>query len=48
MKCAMILMRFQKFDEGTQLTFFRKPKLIIFPDVLHNQAPQSLISIFMK
>ena len=35
MKCAIILVRFQRFDEGTLSLVLGKPKFVVLADVVH-------------
>jgi hypothetical protein len=42
MKCAIILVRFQRFDEGTTSLILGKPKLITLPDAICSQAAGAL------
>jgi hypothetical protein len=39
MKCAINLIRFQRFDEGTYVTLLDKPKFVLLAEALCSQAP---------
>ena len=42
MKCTIILMGLQRFDEGTQPTPLGKPKFVTLADALCSRAPQAI------
>ena len=42
MKCAINLIRFQRFDEGTIFLVLGKPKLITLHDAICNLTPREL------
>jgi hypothetical protein len=42
MKCAINLIGFQRFDEGTLYTISGKPESITLPDPIYSSTPQAL------
>ena len=43
MKCAIILVGFQRFDTGTYVTILRKPKFVALGEALYSRAPVKII-----